>query len=69
MLLFKQIVHAKVTVYYVLLGKKEKQLISKSFKKVSWESMRSETRDSQIVKSFIYVCVYVNGDLGVLLVI
>jgi hypothetical protein len=24
--------------------------------------MRSETHDSQIVKSFIYVCVYVNGD-------
>lgn len=31
--------------------------------------MRSETHDSEIVKSFIYVRVYVNGDLGVFLVI
>lgn len=51
------------------LERKEKQLISKSFKKVSGESMRSETHDSQIVKSFLCVCVSVNGDGGVLSVI
>lgn len=50
----------------VRLGRKEKQLISKSFRQASGESTRSETHDSQIVKSFLCVCVSVSGDGDVL---